>query len=256
MSVLDDASFVRQIRALYPGLPVFANLRCGLWYVESPTGTCYFKSTDGHTGQWSFSTVRLNIHVAEAATAAGGCIIVDATRRGKCFPDSMSKTIPQWAAVMNRAVGQLRGAAAKRSEEVHLPPWVPQTEQQQIDQRLEQWTDELLQARRRAAISPRVRRPCCADGRSAGMRGPRSGPAPSHGTADCRFKSGFCCAGRSRSFDPGCPGPQATALPVAVPGVSDLGGHRSGRAQHALHASHPGVCLPAQRPPAPLPRPR
>lgn len=34
----------------------------------------------------------------------GGCIIVDSTRKGKRFPDSMSKTIPIWACVLNRAI--------------------------------------------------------------------------------------------------------------------------------------------------------
>ncbi|PSC72713.1 initiator tRNA phosphoribosyl [Micractinium conductrix] len=73
-----------------------------------PVATCYFKSTDGHNNNWSFSTVRLNLHVAEAAAAAGGALLVDATRRGKRFPDAMSKTVPIWAAVLNRAVHRLR----------------------------------------------------------------------------------------------------------------------------------------------------
>ena len=34
----------------------------------------------------------------------GGCIIVDSTRKGKRFPDSMSKTIPIWTCVLNRAI--------------------------------------------------------------------------------------------------------------------------------------------------------
>ena len=52
------------------------------------TRTCYFKSTDGHAGNWSFSLIRLNLHVALQAAAAGGCFVVDATRRGKTFPVS------------------------------------------------------------------------------------------------------------------------------------------------------------------------
>jgi tRNA A64-2'-O-ribosylphosphate transferase len=86
LSILDDSRFVDEIISLYPGLPVFANLRCGLWYLRNPQQTCYFKSTDGHCGQWSFSLTRLNLHVATAVREAGGCIIVDATRRGKTFP--------------------------------------------------------------------------------------------------------------------------------------------------------------------------
>lgn len=38
----------------------------------------------------------------------GGCIIVDSTRRGKRFPDSMSKTIPIWCCVLNRAIERYR----------------------------------------------------------------------------------------------------------------------------------------------------
>ena len=36
----------------------------------------------------------------------GGCIIVDSTRRGKRFPDSMSKTIPIWTCVLNRSISK------------------------------------------------------------------------------------------------------------------------------------------------------
>jgi tRNA A64-2'-O-ribosylphosphate transferase len=86
LSILDDSRFVNEIRVLYSGLPVFVNLRCGLWYSAAGHETCYFKSTDGHFGNWSFSLVRLNLHVAQACSQRGGCVIVDATRRGKTFP--------------------------------------------------------------------------------------------------------------------------------------------------------------------------
>ena len=85
-SIASDAKFVRDIGYLYPALPVCANLRCGLWYTPNPDDTCYFKSTDGHYGNWSFSVTRLNWHIALLAAQKGGCIIVDATRRGKVFP--------------------------------------------------------------------------------------------------------------------------------------------------------------------------
>lgn len=35
-------------------------------------------------------------------------MIVDSTRRGKRFPDSMSKTIPIWTCVLNRAIAHFR----------------------------------------------------------------------------------------------------------------------------------------------------
>ncbi|KAG8094505.1 hypothetical protein GUJ93_ZPchr0012g21047 [Zizania palustris] len=65
-SVADDAAFVAEIAALWPALPLVANLRCGLWYTppRALAATCYFKSTDGHAGNWSFSTARLNLHLA------------------------------------------------------------------------------------------------------------------------------------------------------------------------------------------------
>ncbi|KAK9818277.1 hypothetical protein WJX72_009958 [[Myrmecia] bisecta] len=118
------------IAGLYPSFPVFANLRCGLWYIKSPDNTCYFKSTDGHNGNWSFSTTRLNLQVAEAAAKCGGCVIVDATRRGKTFPDALTKTIPIWAAVLNQAQLQEVGAdltqLAAQLRKPLQPLWVSQ----------------------------------------------------------------------------------------------------------------------------------
>lgn len=77
-----------QVANLRPKLPVIANLRCGAWYVPRPDATCYYKSTDGHSGVWAFSLTRLNWHVALLAAEKGGAYIVDATRRGKTFPVS------------------------------------------------------------------------------------------------------------------------------------------------------------------------
>jgi tRNA A64-2'-O-ribosylphosphate transferase len=106
-----DAEYVRSAVAACrvsssssSSLPVFANLRNGLWYAAPSdwAGTCYFKSSDGHSRRWSFSYTRLNSHLACAAGKARGCIIVDSTRRGKQFPDSFTATVPLWAAVLNR----------------------------------------------------------------------------------------------------------------------------------------------------------
>jgi tRNA A64-2'-O-ribosylphosphate transferase len=85
-SVLADTAFVKEIASLHPNLPLIANLRCGLWYAPHSAGTCYFKSTDGHYGNWAFSLTRLNLRAALLAARSGGCLIVDATRRGKTFP--------------------------------------------------------------------------------------------------------------------------------------------------------------------------
>ena len=39
----------------------------------------------------------------------GRAVLVDSTRRGKRIPDSLSKTVPIWCAVINRAVRLRRG---------------------------------------------------------------------------------------------------------------------------------------------------
>lgn len=65
-SVRHDAEFVGQV-AESLSLPLVANERCGSWYIDPgrKAGSAYFKSTDGHTGQWKFSTRRLNLHLLE-----------------------------------------------------------------------------------------------------------------------------------------------------------------------------------------------
>ncbi|KAL8828085.1 MAG: hypothetical protein Q9170_006751 [Blastenia crenularia] len=105
-SIEHDSLFVQQVAAHYK-LPVIANERCGSWYVppELKGGSAYFKSTDGHQGQWRFSARRLNLQVLDIVGQTGGrprCILVDSTRRGKSMPDALSKTVPIWCAVMNR----------------------------------------------------------------------------------------------------------------------------------------------------------
>ncbi|KAL8728633.1 MAG: hypothetical protein Q9181_005283 [Wetmoreana brouardii] len=72
-SVHQDSLFVQKV-AKYYSLPLVANERCGSWYIppQSKVGSAYFKSTDGHQGQWSFSTRRLNLQVLEIAGRYGG----------------------------------------------------------------------------------------------------------------------------------------------------------------------------------------
>ncbi|KAG7707710.1 hypothetical protein KL914_002531 [Ogataea haglerorum] len=101
-SILYDSQFVLKVAKVYP-FPVVANERCGSWYVppESMAETCYFKSTDGHNNNWDFSTRRLNFHLLPLIAHHKGVLIIDSTRRGKKIPDSLSKTIPIWCAVLN-----------------------------------------------------------------------------------------------------------------------------------------------------------
>ncbi|KAL5729020.1 hypothetical protein ACHQM5_002029 [Ranunculus cassubicifolius] len=155
-SIYEDSIFVGEIAQLWPDLPLLANLRCGLWYSPKFESTCYFKSTDGHNNNWSFNTSRLNLHVAHIAGQKGGCILVDSTRRGKRFPDSMSKTIPIWTCVLNRAIAKYRkrmqgdGVGVENTESdkdwdcsLHLPLWVSKTEMQSIENLIEDWVTEL-----------------------------------------------------------------------------------------------------------------
>lgn len=70
--------------------------------------------------------------MALTAAAQGGAVLVDATRSTtKRFPDSLAKTVPIWAAVLNGAVARHRGRAggpegalAGWDSSVHLPPWI------------------------------------------------------------------------------------------------------------------------------------
>ncbi|GAA0145638.1 RNA processing factor [Lithospermum erythrorhizon] len=169
-SIYDDSIFVLEIGQLWPELPLLANLRCGLWYTPNNKfhSTCYFKSTDGHYSNWSFNTSRLNLHVAQIAAHRGGCMIIDSTRKGKRFPDSMSKTIPIWTCVLNRAIrnywmrhsfvgdsaekefkepidatGDISGNGSCWDCSLHFPLWVSDTEKALVENRLEGWTNDL-----------------------------------------------------------------------------------------------------------------
>ncbi|CAK7903623.1 tRNA A64-2'-O-ribosylphosphate transferase [[Candida] anglica] len=118
-SILYDAKFVSSLvergRVQYP---MVANERCGCWYVPPARqiDTCYFKSTDGHTGQWKFSMRRLNLNLLPLIAKHGGVSVVDSTRRGKKIPDALSKTIPMWCAVLNR----IRFGGGKSGEEASV----------------------------------------------------------------------------------------------------------------------------------------
>uniref|UniRef100_A0A1J3EZG2 Uncharacterized protein C3F10.06c n=1 Tax=Noccaea caerulescens TaxID=107243 RepID=A0A1J3EZG2_NOCCA len=169
-SIYQDSIFVNEISQLWPKLPLLANLRCGLWYSPRFDATCYFKSTDGHTNNLSFNTSRLNLHLPLLAGEKGGCIIIDSTRKGKRFPDSMSKTIPIWSCVLNRSIfnflkrqsnthqlihdvgltrdddddgDSIRQLLHKWDCSLHLPLWVSKTERASIEALLDEWTREL-----------------------------------------------------------------------------------------------------------------
>lgn len=74
-SIQHDSHFVQSIVSEH-GLPLIANERCGSWYIspEKKAGSAYFKSTDGHFGEWAFSMRRLNLQILEIIGSAGGCV--------------------------------------------------------------------------------------------------------------------------------------------------------------------------------------
>ncbi|KAI4086988.1 MAG: hypothetical protein LQ344_007116 [Seirophora lacunosa] len=157
-SIHHDSLFVRQMAERYQ-LPLIANERCGSWYIppDIKSGSAYFKSTDGHQGQWAFSPRRLNLHVLDIVEKHGGCIIVDSTRRGKSMPDALSKTVPIWCAVMNSL---LFGQNCERAGLYTPDEVVSPSEHSQIEARLDTFIEEAkhlhlnLQARRQTFQKP------------------------------------------------------------------------------------------------------
>jgi tRNA A64-2'-O-ribosylphosphate transferase len=160
-SIKFDADFVQSIAHAFQ-LPLVANERCGSWYIppEIKAGSAYFKSTDGHFGEWGFSLRRLNLQVLDVVDQSGGyvdrcivkseealmkdcysrCIIVDSTRRGKSMPDALSKTVPIWIAVMNRLLflEHSESHGLLTPEDV-----VSASEHSQIEQRLPTFVDDV-----------------------------------------------------------------------------------------------------------------
>ncbi|KAG6356815.1 hypothetical protein INS49_014689 [Diaporthe citri] len=133
--------------------PLVANERCGSWYIRPSLkgASAYFKSTDGHTGQWKFSTRRLNLHLLPIIERCDG--------RGKRMPDSLSKTVPVWCCVLNRALfPELTG-----SHGLYVPPNVVSgSEKSQMLSRVPGFVDSLRQlnldlAGLRAQISKPIR---------------------------------------------------------------------------------------------------
>lgn len=73
-SIYRDSLFVQRVSDAF-GLPLVPNARAGDWYVPSGGsggGGVYFKSTDGHAGQWKFSLRRLNLGVLDVVAEHGG----------------------------------------------------------------------------------------------------------------------------------------------------------------------------------------
>ncbi|KAG1772087.1 tRNA A64-2'-O-ribosylphosphate transferase [Suillus occidentalis] len=151
-SIAEDAAFVNQVFQSYLRLPLIPNMRCGAWYTDPDNASnerAYFKSTDGHTGNWSFNLRRPNLHVLPLICAHAGLLLVDSTRAGKRMPDALSKTVPIWCAVINRAVlkttPKMNVDADFWNTKLYTPPGVVSAqEHDQIEQRLDEWADDLV----------------------------------------------------------------------------------------------------------------
>lgn len=163
-SIRHDVSFIDAVADAFYPLPVVANLRCGAWYTrpERTAGAAYFKSTDGHMHQWQFSLKRSNLHLVPLIERGAGddeptgCIIVDSTRRGKRFPDALSKTVPIWCTVLNTASHRRFGTPTV--PELVVPQSVSPSEREQIAALVFQWAVSLLESDLEV---PHLRRPLC-----------------------------------------------------------------------------------------------
>ncbi|XXH00057.1 hypothetical protein Hte_006399 [Hypoxylon texense] len=144
-SVREDADFAGEVAAAFGGRPLVANERCGSWYVPPArkAGSAYFKSTDGHAGQWRFSTRRLNLQLLGLIGGRDGCVVVDSTRRGKRMPDALSKTVPIWCCVLNRVL--FPDAPGSHHHQLFTPPnAVSPSEHAQIEARIPEHVASLL----------------------------------------------------------------------------------------------------------------
>jgi len=74
-------------------------------------------------------------------------MLVDSTRAGKRIPDALSKTVPIWCAVINRAVARRFSGALTADWDIALytpPGAVSSQEHHQIEERLDNWSEALV----------------------------------------------------------------------------------------------------------------
>jgi tRNA A64-2'-O-ribosylphosphate transferase len=75
------------------------------------------------------------------------------------MPDALSKTIPIWCAVINRAVAKHRGGqSAQWDTALYVPPNVVSgTEKSQIEARIEGWAEALLVSGQRGSMDRKLK---------------------------------------------------------------------------------------------------
>ncbi|GAA5992732.1 hypothetical protein JCM5350_004294 [Sporobolomyces pararoseus] len=156
-SIAADSDFIQdEVCRAYPDFPAIPNQRAGAWYVKPTEKTpfAYFKSTDGHTNEHNFNMRRVNLALLPIIKERKGIILVDSTRRGKRFPDALSKTIPLWCATLNAARQKLLPPDPSNSS-VSEDDWrregtlytspqaVGPSEHAQIAKQIEKWATDL-----------------------------------------------------------------------------------------------------------------
>lgn len=91
--------------------------------------------------EWDFSFRRLNFQLLDVVGKYGGCVVVDSTRRGKSMPDALSKTVPIWCCVMNRALFPER-----EEQPLYTPPQaVSASEHAQMERRIDRFVGRFLE---------------------------------------------------------------------------------------------------------------
>lgn len=102
--------------------------------------------TDGHINEYNMSPSRLNLDLLRRLVIHGGCLLIDSTRQGKSLPDALSKTVPIWCCVVNRAALQLNPERSDRGwdTELHLPAFLPPSEPGLIEKQLPRFVELLL----------------------------------------------------------------------------------------------------------------
>ncbi|GAA5909073.1 tRNA A64-2'-O-ribosylphosphate transferase [Sporobolomyces salmoneus] len=156
-SIAADAEFISdEVSTAYPDFPVIPNQRAGAWYVKptEETPRAYFKSTDGHTNEHDFNLRRVNLILLPVIKERKGIVLVDSTRRGKRFPDALSKTVPLWCATLNAARMKLvspdpsNSSVSKEDWEKEgilytSPQAVGPSEHAQIAKQIDKWAKDL-----------------------------------------------------------------------------------------------------------------
>lgn len=93
-------------------------------------------------GEWSFSLRRLNLQLLDVVKSYGGAVVVDSTRRGKSMPDALSKTIPIWCCVINRATF---GREEKGEVKLFSPPQaVSESEHAQMETKIDGFVRQFM----------------------------------------------------------------------------------------------------------------